>query len=74
MPETIKGLIERVTYHNPQNGFAVLKVVESSNRQGSPWNPFPIAGPPLCHGTYSSWQSCWRTDFVVWLLHIEWTS
>ena len=27
MPETIKGLIERVTYHNPENGFAVLKVV-----------------------------------------------
>ena len=26
MPETLKGLIERVTYHNPQNGFAVLKV------------------------------------------------
>ena len=27
MHETIKGLIERVTYHNPENGFAVLKVV-----------------------------------------------
>jgi exodeoxyribonuclease V alpha subunit len=27
MPETVKGLIERVTYHNPENGFAVLKVV-----------------------------------------------
>ncbi len=26
MPENIKGLIERVTYHNPENGFAVLKV------------------------------------------------
>jgi exodeoxyribonuclease V alpha subunit len=26
MPETITGLIERVTYHNPENGFAVLKV------------------------------------------------
>ena len=26
MPEIIKGLIERVTYHNPENGFAVLKV------------------------------------------------
>jgi hypothetical protein len=26
MPETVKGLIERVTYHNPENGFAVLKV------------------------------------------------
>ncbi|MFV1965988.1 MAG: ATP-dependent RecD-like DNA helicase [Pirellulaceae bacterium] len=26
MPETLQGLIERVTYHNPENGFAVLKV------------------------------------------------
>ncbi|MEI8374914.1 MAG: ATP-dependent RecD-like DNA helicase [Planctomycetota bacterium] len=27
MPETLTGLIERVTYHNPENGFAVLRVV-----------------------------------------------
>ena len=26
MPETLKGLIERVTYHNPENGLAVVKV------------------------------------------------
>ena len=26
MPETLNGFIERVTYHNPENGFAVLKV------------------------------------------------
>jgi exodeoxyribonuclease V alpha subunit len=26
MPETLKGIIERVTYHNPENGFAVLRV------------------------------------------------
>jgi hypothetical protein len=26
MPDTLTGLIERVTYHNPENGFAVLKV------------------------------------------------
>lgn len=26
MPETLKGFIERVTYHNPANGFAVLRV------------------------------------------------
>jgi exodeoxyribonuclease V alpha subunit len=26
MPETLKGLIERVTFHNAENGFAVLKV------------------------------------------------
>jgi len=27
MPEALNGLIERITYHNPENGFAVLKVV-----------------------------------------------
>jgi len=26
MPESLNGFIERVTYHNPENGFAVLKV------------------------------------------------
>jgi len=26
MPESLTGLIERVTYHNPENGFAVLRV------------------------------------------------
>lgn len=26
MPETLAGLIDRVTFHNPENGFAVLKV------------------------------------------------
>jgi len=24
--ESLVGLVERVTYHNPENGFAVLKV------------------------------------------------
>ena len=26
MAEALNGLIERVTYHNPENGFAVLRV------------------------------------------------
>ena len=26
MPETLDGFIERVTFHNPENGFAVLRV------------------------------------------------
>ncbi len=26
MPETLNGFIERVTYHNPENGFAVLRL------------------------------------------------
>jgi len=38
MPENLKGLIERVTYHNPENGFAVLKVgVPLSNRLKGRW-------------------------------------
>jgi exodeoxyribonuclease V alpha subunit len=32
MPETLQGLIERVTYHNPENGFAVLKVKVKARR------------------------------------------
>jgi len=26
MTESLNGFIERVTYHNPENGFAVLRV------------------------------------------------
>ena len=26
MPESLNGFIERVTYHNPENGFAGLRV------------------------------------------------
>src|SRR5436853_220408 len=33
MPETIAGIVERVTFHNPENGFAVLRV-QASARQG----------------------------------------
>ncbi len=32
MPESLKGLIERVTFHNPESGFAVLKVVVKGRR------------------------------------------
>ncbi len=32
MPENLQGLIERVTYHNPENGFAVLKVKVKARR------------------------------------------
>lgn len=33
MPEQLVGLIERVTYHNPENGFAVLKVLVKGHRE-----------------------------------------
>jgi exodeoxyribonuclease V alpha subunit len=32
MVETLSGIIERVTYHNPENGFAVLRVQASGHR------------------------------------------
>ena len=33
MPDQLVGLIERVTYHNPENGFAVLKVQVKGRRE-----------------------------------------
>jgi exodeoxyribonuclease V alpha subunit len=33
MAETLSGIIERVTFHNPENGFAVLRV-QASGRSG----------------------------------------
>jgi exodeoxyribonuclease V alpha subunit len=33
MAETLKGIIERVTFHNPENGFAVLRVQAGGRRE-----------------------------------------
>ena len=33
MPETLRGTVERVTFHNPENGFAVLKVSVSGRSE-----------------------------------------
>src|SRR5437016_9115711 len=33
MPESLTGIIERVTFHNPENGFAVLRV-QANGRPG----------------------------------------
>src|SRR5262249_15786335 len=32
--ETISGIIERITFHNPDTGFAVLRVLAQGRRQG----------------------------------------
>src|SRR5687767_772719 len=32
MSQTLSGLIERVTFHNPESGFVVLRVLESGRR------------------------------------------
>lgn len=31
--ETIRGIVDRVTYHNPDNGWSVLRVAPFNNRQ-----------------------------------------
>src|SRR5919202_1099114 len=33
MPEALSGVVERVTFHNPENGYAVLRV-QASGRPG----------------------------------------
>src|SRR2546426_299600 len=33
MPETLTGTIERITFHNPDNGFAVLRVQVRARRE-----------------------------------------
>lgn len=35
MPEQLSGLVERVTFHNPENGFCVLRVT-ADGRRGDP--------------------------------------
>lgn len=32
MPETLTGVVERVVFHNPENGYAVLRVIGSGRR------------------------------------------
>ena len=32
MEETLRGTIERVTFHNPDNGFSVLRVLVAGKR------------------------------------------
>ena len=36
--ETLTGIIERVTFHNPDNGFAVLKVAARGHRDLRQWD------------------------------------
>src|SRR5438270_13447619 len=33
MPQTLSGTIERITFHNPENGFAVLRVQIQGRRE-----------------------------------------
>jgi exodeoxyribonuclease V alpha subunit len=37
--EVLAGLVERVTYHNPENGFCVLRVKARGHRDELRMNP-----------------------------------
>jgi exodeoxyribonuclease V alpha subunit len=58
-PDVLKGLIERVTYHNPENGFAVLKV-KVKGRQ----DPVTVVGatPSVSAGEHVEATGQWVVD------------
>ncbi len=59
MPETLSGLIERVTYHNPDNGFAVLQV-KIKGREAL----VPVVGKTtsVTAGEHLEASGCWVID------------
>src|SRR5580765_6042754 len=58
-PETITGLIERVTFFNEENGFAVLKVKARGNRE-----PVTVVGslPTVTAGEWLTAEGTWVRD------------
>ncbi|MFO7886134.1 MAG: ATP-binding domain-containing protein [Desulfobacteraceae bacterium] len=34
IPEILKGIVDRVTYHNPDNGWSILRVMPFNNPHG----------------------------------------
>jgi exodeoxyribonuclease V alpha subunit len=58
-PETITGLIERVTFFNEENGFAVLKVQARGNRE-----PVTVVGslPAVTAGEWLTAEGKWVRD------------
>ena len=59
MTESLSGVIERVTFHNPENGFAVLRV-QANGRPGL----VTIVGhlPNALAGEYIEGQGAWVHD------------
>src|SRR5262249_50479115 len=59
MSESLSGIIERVTFHNPENGFAVLRV-EVKGRRGL----VTVVGqaPRVVAGEYLEATGVWRQD------------
>ncbi len=59
MAETLKGIIERVTFHNPENGFAVLRVQAAGRR-----DLVTVVGhlPSAVAGEYLEATGAWTQD------------
>ena len=59
MSESISGTIERVTFHNPDNGFAVLRVEAKGHKQ-----PVTVVGqlPRVVAGEYLEATGAWHED------------
>ena len=58
-PETLTGLIERVTFFNEENGFAVLKVKVKGQRE-----PVAVLGslPSVSAGEWLTAEGRWERD------------
>ena len=59
MPEHLTGVVERVTFHNPENGYAVLRV-QADGRRGL----FTVVGhlPAVYAGEYVEGDGEWVQD------------
>jgi exodeoxyribonuclease V alpha subunit len=59
MAESLSGIVERVTYHNPENGFAVLRV-----QVGGRSAPVTVVGhlPSIVIGEYVEASGSWTQD------------
>jgi exodeoxyribonuclease V alpha subunit len=59
MPETLSGLIDRVTFHNPDTGYCVLRVTARGHR-----DPVTIVGllPQVTAGEFIEASGDWITD------------
>ena len=57
--ETLTGLVERVTFHNPDNGFCVLRVKARSQR-----DPITVVGhaPVISAGEFVQATGTWTND------------
>lgn len=59
MPESLSGVVERVTFHNPENGYAVLRV-QATGRRGQ----VTLVGhlPAVYAGEYIEGEGDWVQD------------